>query len=430
MENKFQYCFILGNNHSLCKVEIINVLFSHGVEFKLIESSQETLVIESTTEFEKDLDFNIFGSASKLVKIFKTISLTEFFNKRIDQVVNYDFLDFFVNKDAKHPSFGLSVYGAGCRFKDLNYSWYLAPTFCRDLRDELKTYGIKTGFIPLKERILSTVSVDKNELLTQGFEINLAIGRDTVYIGKTISIQDYESYSFRDYGRPNRDPKSGMIPPKLAKMMINLTNKTSDQILLDPFCGSGTVLEEMILLDFKKITGSDISFKAITDTNANIAWLFENYPNLNKPTFNINVLECDVTKISSIIEDKSIDAIVTEPFLGSADSKKFRLTQIQQEVKRLEGLYFKAFMEFKKIVKRDGVIVIVFPVYKHKADFLYLSLLDRVKQLGFSQKPYLPEKYLTPKNLEILNLQLTERNSIVYYRPDQTVSREIFIFEN
>ena len=186
----------------------------------------------------------------------------------------------------------------------------------------------------------------------------------------------------------------------------------------------------MILLDFKKITGSDISFKAITDTNTNIAWLFDNYKNLNKATFNINIIESDVTKISNTIEAKSIDAIVTEPFLGSADSKKFRLSQIQQEVKRLEALYFKAFMEFKKIVKPDSVIVIVFPVFKYKTDFFYLSLLDRLKQLGFSQKPYLPEKYLTPKNLEILNLQLTDRNSIVYYRPDQTVSREIFIFEN
>ncbi|MFA6007391.1 MAG: DNA methyltransferase [Candidatus Shapirobacteria bacterium] len=428
MNDKFGYCFILGNNHSLCKVEIINVLFSRKIDFKIVESSQETLIIEALTEIEKDLDIDIFGSIAKFVKIYKNLPLKPFLDGNNDDLVDYDFIDFFVPKDEKHPIFGLSVYGAGCRFKDLNTSWYLSPSFCRNLRDELKSYGIKNGFMPLRDRKLSTVSVDKNKLLTNGFEIILAIGHDTVYVGKTIAVQDYESYGFRDYGRPNRDSKSGMIPPKLAKMMINLAGKNTDQTILDPFCGSGTILEELILLGYQKIIGSDLSPKAVNDTNVNLKWLFEKYPELDPKKFDITTLNSDVTQISRVIKNKSIDAIVTEPFLGSP-KRNFNFTQVHQEINRLVPLYTRAFSEFKKILSPSGTIVIISPVFRCQGKFLHLPILEKLKPLGFVPVDFLPRQYNTPENLALLNLELTERNSIVYYRADQIVSREIFLFK-
>ncbi len=351
-----------------------------------------------------------------------------FLKNQNTKLIDYDFIDFFVPKNNDKLIFGLSVYGSGCRFKDLNYSWYIAPTVCRDFRDELKTYGIKTGFLPLKERILSTVSVDKNGLLTDGFEVILAIGKDKVYIGKTLDVQDYESYSFRDYNRPNRDSKSGMIPPKLAKMMINLSGKGKDKTILDPFCGSGTILEELILLGYKKIIGTDISDKAINDSEINIKWLFDNYHEINKNEYDIKIKKTDVTTISGIIENQSIDAIITEPFLGSP-KKSYGFNQAIGEIKKLENLYLKAFVEFRKILNKNGRIIIIFPVFKSQGKFLKLDILEKIKRFGFKQKNFLPNKYLNSENLNILNLEMTDRNSIIYYRPDQTVSREIFIFE-
>jgi hypothetical protein len=37
-----------------------------------------------------------------------------------------------------------------------------------------------------------------------------------------MALQDFESYSKRDYGRPARDPRTGSLPPKLAQILINL----------------------------------------------------------------------------------------------------------------------------------------------------------------------------------------------------------------
>ena len=56
--------------------------------------------------------------------------------------------------------------------------------------------------------------------------------------------------------------------------------KNEKGLILDPFCGSGTVLQEALLMGFTQVAGTDLSPKAITDTKENIAWIKEKY-NLN-----------------------------------------------------------------------------------------------------------------------------------------------------
>ena len=88
----------------------------------------------------------------------------------------------------------------------------------------------------------------------------------------TKAIQPIESLGERDFGRPYRDAKSGMLPPKLAMMMINLAGQSLGATILDPFCGSGTILMEAATIGYTNLMGSDISPKAIDDTRQNFAW--------------------------------------------------------------------------------------------------------------------------------------------------------------
>lgn len=423
------YAFILGTNHSLCKVEILNVLTSKGIDVSVLESSQEGLILETKVELEKEINIDDFGSTAKIVKILSTPDLKDFFENYTRYITERTLVDeFLINSKGKHLLFGLSVYGFGGRFKDLNYGWYIAPSICREIRADLGTYKIKSSFIPLKERKISTASIDNNKILEDGFELVVGIGSKNAYIGKTIAIQDYKSYSFRDYGRPARDSHAGMIPPKLAKMMINLSNKGPDSKILDPFCGSGTFLEELALKGYKNITGSDLEEKAVNDSKTNLAWIFENY-NLDRKKFNLNFFKSDVRDISGRIKPGSIDAIVTEPYLGSVRARHFSLQQISKEVKELQELYLHAFNEFNKILSSDGKIVIIFPVFRNDNNFYRLEIISQIKKIGFKPISYVPEKFQNQETMSKLALELDQtRNTVTYYRPDQTVSREIFIF--
>jgi tRNA G10 N-methylase Trm11 len=389
------YGFILGTNHSLCKVEICTVLKTKNIDFEIVEASEEILIIK--TKEELDLNINDFGSTAKLVKF-------------------YDKLDDIVIEQAnniKSVTFGISIINGGGKFKQLNELYYSSNSIGREVMNLFREYGIKSGFLPIKERSLSTVSVNENLLKEKGFELILVSAKNKTYYGKTLSVQDYEGYSKRDFGRPERDDKSGMVPPKIAKMMINLARQEKTAKLLDPFCGSGTFLQEEILLGYKNVEGSDLDIKAVERTKKNLGWIF--------PDKNISVSSIDVLKLSSRF--KQVDAIITEPFLGSERLHVMSRDQVFRERQKLELFYTDFFAELKKVLKENGIIVIIFPVIRYKNEFLYLDILDKIEKLGLIKQNY------CEKDRE-LGLNLSDRKTIVYYRPKQTVSREIIIFSN
>jgi tRNA G10 N-methylase Trm11 len=59
----------------------------------------------------------------------------------------------------------------------------------------------------------------------------------------------------------------GMLPPKLARMMINLTKNNT--AIYDPFCGLGTVLIEALHMGRIHILASDISEAMVSATEKN-----------------------------------------------------------------------------------------------------------------------------------------------------------------
>jgi len=136
-------------------------------------------------------------------------------------------------------------------------------------------------------------------------------------------------------------------------------------------------------------------------------------------------LESDVRNLSAKIPSKKIDAIVTEPYLGSPKAKFFSPSQAKKEIEKLTIFYLKAFAEFEKLIKNDGVIVIVFPVFRFKNSFYYLEILEEIYKLGLASRNFLFDK---PKGFELLKLNVTNRNSIIFFRPGQSISREILVF--
>ena len=94
-------------------------------------------------------------------------------------------------------------------------------------------------------------------------------------VAKVVHVQDVNWWSKKDYGRKKVDRKSGMLPPKVARIMVNLSQTPKDGVIYDPFCGSGTILVEALDSGFAAI-GSDISEKAVNDSVTNTNWFKKN----------------------------------------------------------------------------------------------------------------------------------------------------------
>ncbi len=395
--------FVLGNNPTLSIAEIAATLPS-ATDFSL--SNREILTAEVADINETALIKRLGGT----IKTGEIISSSSSRNPEKIKTEIFDLLKKILSerKETNKFCFGFSYYGDN--FID-------TQNIGLTIKKELKQEDISCRFVVSKDKTLSSVVVEQNNLTSGGAEIILIEQPDGISFGRTIAVQDFKGLEKRDFKRPDRDDQSGMLPPKLAQAMLNLSGKISDNnkdvVLLDPFCGSGTVLQEAALMGINDLTGSDISEKAVSDTKSNMEWLSENW---QLPTDDWKFFKASADRISQEISAKSIDAIVTEPYLGPQRGWH----DINKTKKELETLYSSALKEFEKILKDDGCVVMVWPVFAprpgHAADYL------EIDTSSWQKANLIPEEL---KDTVMIN----RRGTAIYSRANQKVWREIVVLK-
>jgi len=101
--------------------------------------------------------------------------------------------------------------------------------------------------------------------------IVVALPVDRVYIGlEVVPLHRKGFYSRLPSKRPAQSPHA--LHPKLARAMVNLTGAMPGEMLLDPFCGIGSILMEASLLGINSI-GIDIMYKWIEGASINLHWI-------------------------------------------------------------------------------------------------------------------------------------------------------------
>lgn len=409
-----QYAFILGRYPELSSIEIFCVLKKLKIKFEVDLYRCGVLVISSDNNFGPEQLINILGGTVKIVRIicpFTTgLDLSADLNVKFN---NNDFLN-SLNFDRENKiRFGLSVIGQG------KPSLTKLSEIAQEIKILLNKKNIKAGFVQNKTNSLNSASVVNNKLLEKGFE--LVIFTDCGLIGKTVAVQPFEQFSRRDYERPAKDLESGMITPKLARMMLNIGGLNHKTIYLDPFCGSGTFVQEALLLKAAKIYAFDISPKAVESTKINTQWLINNF-NLDKPQLDIqirDVLDLPRQKIF-------VDLIACEPYLGPAQVKYFSSDKLRRQVNILQNFYLQVFSSFFKILGPKGKVVLVLPIFQIGKKQLTINILPQIKNIGFRQI-YLTSQEFIGKKIPEFSTQ--ERGSLIYGRSHQTVLREVFVFE-
>jgi tRNA G10 N-methylase Trm11 len=308
--------------------------------------------------------------------------------------------------------FGLSSYPG----EKLTLSGKLLEDFGKEIKKKLKAEGRSVRYVDNRGKLdLSSVSVEKNGLLSRGAEFVILPTGTTFSLAQTRAVQPFEALSTRDFGRPGRDDVSGMLPPKLAMMMINCLGLPKTAVLYDPSCGSGTTLMEATLLGYTKLFGSDISTKAIADTNTNNAWLHTHIAPHTSAT--ITVFEHDIRSVPKTIPVHSVDGVMTEPFLGPPLKGLETLETLKKNTAELVGLYQKTFASLTEVLKPGARVVFILPRFRAGKDSVRTAekTVPAIASLGFKPQPLLP-------------VEMHREPYVLYDRPGQHVGREIWKF--
>jgi len=341
-----------------------------------------------------ETDMNRLGGTIKIIEFFAS-------SETIGDVEDALF-EHLISRENKKVQFALNLYN----FKQnlLKNSKNLLKNLKRRLKDDGR--GARFYNKP-NQNVKSTVIFDE-KLTKKGTDLNVLKVEGGYLLGYSIAVQHFRSYSFRDYERPARDAKSGMLPPKLAQIMINLAcPEFGECVLYDAFCGSGTVLMEGLLMG-KRVVGSDISEKAVKDSEENIKWLRSKFE-LDRGS---EIFLKDATKLSGGDFGLMPGCIASEVYLGPPQSKFPTEEQIRRNFQEIEDIILGFLKSAKGFLNEGSYVVLAIPYYRGRQGDRYIHDFDQhARDLGYTtEKLYKPIK----------------RGSVLYYRRDQIVGREIF----
>lgn len=383
------YAFQLGRKHELSLAELVSLI---GKD-KLIFSTKEIAVFKTKINDPQDFQ-NRLGGTIKTIEI-----LTELPNPDEESIRNL--LKSILLKNLagyqKKVSFCINLFNFK-NYKEINIKQIL--NFSKIF---LKSLQLSSRFLNHGQSNPPPSAIFKSRTLEKGIDLNFIKFQNKYLIGKTLAIQNIDNYTKRDFHKPKRDARVGMLPPKLAQIMINLSGKQSHTIY-DPFCGTGTVLMEAMLMG-KSVVGSDIEEKMTDYSKQNTDWLQREFRvprHISSRIFTRDA--CFLTK--ELLPEK-IDAVVTEGYLGEPQSR-FPDTFTREKIFReLENLHLNWLKSLHPLIPTYCKVVMCLTAFKDK---------DRIYKI--------PDFDLLA---ETAGYKITNR--LVYDRPDQIVAREILILE-
>lgn len=403
-----EYLFFLGSHPTLSAIEIAAALRRHGITADIIRYTEQYVRIRTSDELPSSLLANL-GGTTRIASLLRTLSATP---------TAEDVLEALAPLPAKMTIGFSNLTSQNIDLKKLGI----------EVKKSAKKQTTRVKFITPSGRSqqLNAAQVLFNSLYKQPHaEVTFVEDGDQILVTRTIQMQDISRYELRDTLRPARDPRVGMLPPKLAQIMVNIAISHSPKeelAILDPFCGSGTLLQEAWLMDIQSV-GSDASSNMIAASGENLAWIFDKFS--PKESLQPELVEHDARQPFPETWSKTFSTIATEPFLGTPQSTPLPMAKLDEWQAPLIQLYIKTFEMLHPVLMDNGIILFLFPAVKtQEKGFTPLpsSLFDEIEKCGYSMVELAPESLRS-------HVSLTDRGTYLYARPDALVAREFTLWK-
>jgi tRNA G10 N-methylase Trm11 len=345
----------------------------------------------------EEVNFKRLGGTIKTARILKILDSSDW-----TSAINYlkkvipEHLQYIEGK----LTLGISVYGLEVPLAKLNRDLL-------ELKKIVKQTGKPVRIVPNKALELNSAQVLHNKLTHKGaWELLLVRDGSRTVLAQALFVQDIEAYAARDQARPKRDARVGMLPPKLAQILVNLTNPTAGARVLDPFAGTGVVLQEALLMGYN-VLGTDIDERMVEYCRANLAWLVGQYPSIEG---HVSVETGDATSS----QWPRFSAVASEVYLGrplTALPSEDKLKQITTDVNTITKKFLQNLAAQLKSGQRAALAL---PAWRRSdGRFINLAVIDHLTDMGYNY----------------LDLKHAPRDDLYYFRDDQVVARRLIRIE-
>jgi tRNA G10 N-methylase Trm11 len=291
------------------------------------------------------------------------------------------------------------------------------------MKKMIRKTGRPVRLVPNKELELSTPQIIHNKLTgTHGWELVFIRDGDKTIVAQTVKVQDIESYTRRDRDRPKRDAKVGMLPPKLAQIIVNLAagaipetalsnicdvpagqpvpKTILGQTVLDPFCGTGVTLQEASLMGYD-VYGTDLEPRMIEYTEANMQWLDPD-----------QAIRAEVGDATNHTWQMPVDIVACETYLGRPFTERPTSEILSQTMGDCNLIITKFLRNIHEQIQPGTRLCIALPAWQtHPHAFKHLPLLDSLEEMGYNR----------------VSFEHARDEQLLYYRSEQIVARQLIV---
>jgi tRNA G10 N-methylase Trm11 len=361
----------------------------------------------------EEINFKRLGGTIKVARILTELPHTDW--KSLSRFLIEEVPGHMQYQPEGKFTLGLSIY-------DLTVSIKAIQAVLLEIKKVIRRTGKPVRIVPNKVLALNSAQVLHNQLTRKGaWELIYIRNGDKTYLAQTLFVQDIEAYAARDQARPARDARVGMLPPKLAQIMVNLAAGRPEAridehwdsadglgrfMVLDPFCGTGVILQEALLMGYS-VYGTDIDQRMAEYSKRNLRWLVEQYPSIEGK---VTVELADATSYKW----PGFSCIASEAFLGRPLAKLPDAVTLKQVVSDSNTIIKKFLQNLAAQAKPGRRICLAVPAWR-RADgqLIRLPLIDQLTDMGYNY----------------LDLQHVQRENLIYFREDQVVARQLLRLE-
>ncbi|MHA2234183.1 MAG: DNA methyltransferase, partial [Candidatus Thorarchaeota archaeon] len=395
-----KFAFVLGSNWLLSIAELLVYIQDRGYDGTLIDHTRNAAIVDikQRLDFDQIVDMqSALGGCYKVAKVIWEydidVPLDAFPARKVADKEQLKELRkcpwlkiVWPRVRGKKVKFGISTYPIFDGRFPINFR-----RFTRGMDDHVKKLLIENGarradyyaYDEPDRRVQGRLNIAlwpktiarNNLLVPPNAEVLAVFSEKKLYIARTRVVYDSMLQQYRDESRPFVSAEIS-TSPKLCRSLLSLAGARPGDTVLDPFCGTGTLLMEAAILGMKCI-GVDIDGDQVQGARSNMKWLSKDLGE----KLHYDIFKGDSRKLSSLIR-KQVDAVAFEPLLGPIYKDIPPRSQVEKTVKELTTLYREALTEIAKILRPDGRVAMTIPVITTPGEPVSVKFSELTKGTG------------------------------------------------